>query len=197
MECGQTTTVFLADDDVAVRRTLMDCFAGTTYRVVGEASDGMAAVESCRKLHPNLVLMDIQMPLMDGISAAQIIVEEGLAHCVVMLTYFGEHDYVDRAIQVGASGYLTKPFSPGQILPTLDICIQQSKTRHLLQKNKKSLLRRLDGRELLERAKLILMEERRLSEQEAYSAIRELSRRKKMSMARVAEYILKQSEDGI
>lgn len=197
MERGKEITVFLADDDREIRRTLVQYFAGTDYQVVGEASDGMSAVEACRSLHPTLVLMDIQMPLMDGISAAQMILEERLAHCVVMLTYFDERGYVDQAIELGASGYLTKPFTPERLFPTLDICLQQSKERHLLQKNKASLVRRLDNRELVERAKLFLMEERRLSEQEAYSMIRDLSRRKKMSMARVAEYILKQSEDSI
>lgn len=184
-------TVFLADDDASVRRTLEDFFARTDYRVVGRGCNGIETVEACRTLRPHLVLMDIQMPLLDGIQATRILVEEKLVHCVVMLTFFDEPDYLQQAIDAGASGYLTKPFAVDRILPTLELCLEQSKRRYDLGKSYASLNRRLEQRDLVDRAKLCLMEERGLSEQEAYSAVRDLSRRRKLSMAQVAEYLLR------
>lgn len=184
-------TVFIADDDGAVRETLKQWFQDTEYQVVGESSNGLETVEACRTLRPHLVLMDIQMPLLDGIQATRILVEEELAHCVVMLTFFDGPEYLEEAIKAGAGGYLTKPFQPEKILPTLELCLAQSRTRHELNKSYASLNRRLEQRDLVDRAKLCLMEERRLTEQEAYSAIRDLSRRKKLSMAQVSHYLLK------
>ena len=183
-------TVFLADDDASVRQTLADFFAQTDYHVVGQGCNGIETVEACRDLRPHLVLMDIQMPLLDGIQATRILVGEGLVHCVVMLTFFDEPEYLQKAIDAGASGYLTKPFEVDKILPTLDLCLEQSRKRYDLGKSYASLNRRLEQRELVDRAKLCLMEERGLSEQEAYSAIRDLSRRRKLSMAQVSEYVL-------
>lgn len=183
-------TVFLADDDVSVRSTLADFFRGTDYHVVGQGCNGIETVEACRELKPHLVLMDIQMPLLDGIQATRMLMEEKLAHCVVMLTFFDEPEYLQKAIDAGASGYLTKPFSADKILPTLELCMEQSRRRYDLNKSYASLNRRLEQRELVDRAKLCLMEQRNMSEQEAYSTIRDLSRQRKMSMAQISQYLL-------
>ena len=148
-------------------------------------------MEACRTLRPHLVLMDIQMPLLDGIQATRILLEEQLVHCVVMLTFFDGPEYLEEAIRAGASGYLTKPVHLETVLPTLELCLAQSRTRHELDKRYASLNRRLEQRELVDRAKLCLMEAKGLPEQEAYSAIRDLSRRKKLSMAQVSYYLLK------
>lgn len=184
-------TVFIADDDGAVRETLKQLFQGTEFQVVGESANGLETVEACRTLRPHLVLMDIQMPLLDGIRAARMLVEEELVHCVVMLTFFDGPEYLEEAIKAGASGYLTKPFQAEKILPTLELCLAQSRTRHELGRSFAGLKRRLEQRDLVDQAKLCLMEERGLTEQEAYSAIRDLSRRKKLSMAQVSHYLLK------
>ncbi len=129
------TTIFLADDDACVRRTLMDFFASCPYyRVIGQASDGAQAVEQCRDLRPDVALLDIQMPILDGIKAAQILLEEKSVKCVVMLTAFSDMGYIHQALDIGAFGYLTKPFEPEKILPTLEVCIHQSKEHNLLQK---------------------------------------------------------------
>lgn len=183
-------TVFLADDDASVRSTLADFFQGTDYLVVGQGCNGIETVEACRGLKPNLVLMDIQMPLLDGIQATRMLLEEKLVHCVVMLTFFDEPEYLQKAIDAGASGYLTKPFEADKILPTLELCMEQSRKRYDLGKSYASLNRRLEQRELVDRAKLCLMEQRGLSEQESYSTIRDLSRQKKLSMAQISQYLL-------
>ena len=189
----RTTTLFLADDDESVRRTLTQFFSQCSgYRVVGSASDGAAAVEGCKQLRPDAALLDIQMPVLSGIGAAKLILEGGYAKCVIMLTAFSDRDSVQEALEAGAFGYLTKPFEPDKILPTLEVCLSRSREYHLLRKERRNLDRRLEEREAVDRAKLLLMESRRMSEEEAYRYIRELSRRKNLSMARVSQYLVEQ-----
>lgn len=189
-ERRRESTVLLVDDDRQTRDELRQFFANTSYRVAGDAADGMEAVAMCRSLRPDLVLLDVKMPLLDGISAARMIREDASAHCVVMLTSFDDRECVNLALAAGAAGYLTKPLQRGDILPTLEVCLGHSKKCYLLEKNRGSLKRRLAGRETVDRAKLALMEERALSEEEAYNLIRELSRRKNLSMEQVARFLL-------
>ena len=180
-----------------MRRTLRKFFAQhAEYSVVGEASDGAATVERCRALGPDVALLDIQMPVLDGIGAARMLLGEGLVKCVVMLTAFSERVYIQDALDAGAFGYLTKPFEPEKILPTLELCIHQSREHHLLQKEHRSLSRRLDERSSVDRAKLLLIESKGMAEDEAYQYIRELSRRKGISMAKISDYLLAQMEGG-
>lgn len=191
----RTTTLFLADDDESVRRTLEHFFLQCPgYQVVGTASDGAAAVEGCKRLRPDAALLDIQMPVLSGTGAARLILEEGYAKCVVMLTAFSDRASVQEALDAGAFGYLTKPFEPDKILPTLEVCLYRSREYHLLRKEQRNLDRRLSERERVDRAKLLLMESRGLTEEEAYRYIREVSRRKNLSMAKVARYLIEQLE---
>lgn len=189
------TTLFLADDDQTVRRRLRAFFTkSSAYSVVGEACDGAEAVEGCRRLRPEVALLDIQMPLLDGIGATRLLLAEGLVKCVVMLTAFSDRMYIQDALDAGAFGYLTKPFEPDKLLPTLELCIYQSKEYHLLKKERRNLNRRLDERNTVDRAKLLLMERKRMDEEESYQYIRELSRRKGISMAKISGYLIAQLE---
>ena len=189
------TTIFLADDDAEVRRILKDFFASCPYyQVVGEGSDGIEAIEQCKTLKPEVALLDIQMPILDGIRAAEILLEEKLTRCVVMLTAFDDLGYIQKAMEIGAYGYLTKPFEPEKILPTLEVCIHRSKEHYLLQKEYTSMSRRIKDRDCVDRAKLLLMETRGMQEPEAYQYIRELSRRKGLSMSKMSEYLIRQLE---
>ena len=190
------TTIFLADDDAEVRRILKVFFADCPYyEVVGEGSDGIEAIERCKILKPEVALLDIQMPILDGIRAAEILLEEKLTKCVVMLTAFDDLGYIEKAMEIGAYGYLTKPFEPEKILPTLEVCIHRSKEQYLLQKEYSSMTRRIRDRDCVDRAKLLLMETRGMQEPEAYHYIRELSRRKGLSMSKMSEYLIRQLEE--
>ena len=191
------TTIFLADDDITVCRTLKAVFAKCpNYQVVGSASNGMDAVEKCKQLRPDVALLDIQMPLLDGIAAARLILQNGYAKCVVMLTAFSDRAYIQEALDAGAFGYLTKPFEPEKILPTLELCIHRSREYYLLNKELKHLDRRAEERPAVDHAKLMLMESRGMTEDEAYQYIRELSRRKNMSMAKIAQYVIARLESS-
>lgn len=122
------TTIFLADDDEGVRRTLRTFFEGLPgYRVVGEACDGMEAVEGCRASAPDVALLDIQMPLLDGVSVARQVLADRAAKCVIILTAFSDREHIERVQACGAAGYLTKPFEAEKILPTIELCIARSK----------------------------------------------------------------------
>ena len=187
---GAKTTLFIIDDDAEVRQILKDFFqTQPDYLVIGEASDGASGVEACRILKPNVVLADIQMPILDGISATRLLLEEGLAQCVIMLTAFEDREYIQRALDAGAFGYLTKPFVPERILPTMALCIAQSRAHHLLKKNFKRLREHSGERTVIDRTKLQLMERKGWTEGQAYRYIRELSRRKGMSLTKIASYL--------
>lgn len=189
----RVTSLFLADDEEQARRELEAIFADCPhYRVVGAASDGAAAVEGCRRLRPDVALLDIQMPVLSGTGAAKLILEGGYAKCVVMLTAYSDRESVREALEAGAFGYLTKPFQADKLLPALEICLSRSREYHLLCKERRNLDRRLGERETVDRVKLLLMETKGMTEEEAYRYIRELSRRKQLSMARVAGYLIEQ-----
>lgn len=192
----RVTTLFLADDDESVRRTLWEFFVQyPRYQIVGEAYDGAAAVEACRRLKPDVALLDIRMPVLDGLRAAKLLLGEELVRCVVMLTAFSDRVYIRDALDAGAFGYLTKPFDPEKILPTLELCIHKSREYHLLKKEHQNLSRRLGERAVVDRAKLVLMETKEMAEDEAYQYIRELSKRMCMSMATVSKYLLAKVEE--
>lgn len=183
-------TVLLVDDDAQIRNKLKSFFANTEYRVIGEAADGMCALEICRKLNPQIVLIDIEMPVMDGICATEIICKENIAHCVIMLTSFYHREYVNSAIEAGAFGYLTKPFDTKSIIPTIEVCFEQSNKMFQLKKNNSKMEQRLNNRVTVDRAKLMLMETKGLSEEQAYVYIKEISKRKSISMEQISKYLL-------
>ncbi|UQT50158.1 histidine kinase N-terminal domain-containing protein [Flavonifractor plautii] len=151
--------------------------------MVGEACDGMEAVEGCRASAPDVALLDIQMPLLDGVSVARQVLADRAAKCVIILTAFSDREHIERVQACGAAGYLTKPFEAEKILPTIELCIARSKEYYLLNKEYQHLSKRCQNREPIDQAKLLLMETRGMREDEAYQYIRELSRRKGMSMA--------------
>lgn len=187
--------IMIADDDFAVRKAFLECVANSHYEVVGEAADGLSAVETARAVHPDMAVLDIEMPNMDGLSVSKILLDENAVYCTVMLTSFETDDYVKTAIENGAEGYITKPFSREQLLSVLDMSFAQSRERHVLQKDCANLRRKIDSKEVANRAKLIVMEQKGLDENEAYKYLRELSRRKNISMENVAELILTEWEN--
>jgi len=186
-ECENPVTVLIADDDKNVRMALESVFAATPYQVIAQASNGAQALSLCRRLSPDIALLDIKMPIMTGIEAAKEIIRDGLSGCVVMLTAFNDLEYVENASETGVAGYLVKPIDSSRILSTLDVCLKKAEESTKARNDMVELQKRQSSHETVKRAKLLIMENRSCSEQDAYTLLRELSRRKNVSMEAVAK----------
>ena len=179
--------VVIADDEPITRMDLKELLTGEGYQVVGEAADGFDAVEACKQTRPDLVLMDVKMPLLDGLSAARIVYEEGLADTVMMLTAYSERAFVEQA------GYLVKPIDEKSLIPSIELAVARSRDMKKLRKDMQKVSERLENRSVIEKAKGQIMDREGMSEQDAYDYIRKLSQTKNLSMRRVAEIILMKS----
>lgn len=182
--------VIIADDEPITRMDIKEILEDAGYEVVEEAADGFDAVEACKKHHPDLVLMDVKMPLLDGLSAAQIITDEQLADTVIMLTAYSESGFVDEAKNVGVAGYLVKPIDEKSLVPSIELAVARSRDLKKLRRDIEKVSERLENRGIIEKAKGQVMSGQGMTEQEAYDYIRKLSLTKGMSMRRVAEIIL-------
>ena len=190
MENKDAIRVVIADDEPISRMDLKELLTEGGYAVVAEVSDGFDAVESCKTHHPDLVLLDVKMPYLDGLPAAKIIYEEDLADTIIMLTAYSEREFVERAKECGVSGYLVKPIDEKSLVPNIELVVAQSKEMKRLRKDMEKVSERLANRGVIEKAKGRLMQEQSMSEEEAYHYIRKLSQLKGLSMRRVAEMIL-------
>src|SRR4051812_31703523 len=159
------------------------------YDVVGEASDGQQAVELTEKHRPDLVILDVKMPVLDGISAAEQIADARIAP-VVILTAFSQRELVVRASQAGAMAYLVKPFTKADLLPAIEIAMSRYAEINALENEVDDLTERLETRKVVERAKGVLQAERGMSEPEAFRWIQKTSMDKRLSMRAVAESVL-------
>ena len=184
------TTVIVADDEPITRMDIKEIFTSHGYNVVAEASDGFDAVESCKKYHPDLVLLDVKMPLADGLSAAKIINENHLADTIIMLTAYSDREFVEQAKLSCVAGYIVKPIDERSLIPNVEVAVARSREINKLQRDIVDVSERLESRTVIEKAKGLIMQEQSMTEQEAYDYIRELSHLKNISMRRVSEIIL-------
>ena len=182
--------IVIVDDEPIIRMDLREILESKGYQVVGEAADGFDAVELCRTHEPDLVLLDIKMPLMDGLSAAQIIHEQGLAGAIVLLTAYSESSYIEGAKESGVSGYLVKPVDEKALGPCIELAMARSGEIKALKTDVEKANERLETRKVVEKAKGYLMETNHVSEEEAYEYIRKMSKLKNVSMKRIAEILL-------
>ena len=185
--------VVIADDEPITRMDIKEILTDKGYEVIGEVGDGFDAVEICKEQKPDLVLMDIKMPLLDGLSAARIMTEEGVDAAVVLLTAYSEREFIDSAKEIGVSGYLVKPLDEKSLLPSMELAVARNKEMRKLRRDIEKVSERLENRSIIEKAKGRIMERDGITEQEAYDFIRKLSLTKGMSMRRVAEILLLQT----
>jgi two-component system, response regulator PdtaR len=181
--------IVIADDESIIRMDLKEILTHLGYDVVGEASDGRTALELARKLQPDLVILDIKMPTMDGIEAAEFVTAEGLAP-VVLLTAYSEHALIGRAKNAGVSGYLVKPFRESELMPVIELALARFHEMKDVQSEVGELREKLEARKIIERAKGMLMEVHGLTESEAFNRMRRTSMDSRKSMRDVAEAIL-------
>ncbi|SOD58501.1 response regulator receiver and ANTAR domain protein [Streptomyces zhaozhouensis] len=190
----QTTRVVIAEDEALIRLDLKEMLEEEGYTVVGEAGDGQRAVELARELNPDLVILDVKMPVMDGISAAEKIAADSIAP-VLMLTAFSQRDLVERARDAGAMAYLVKPFSKSDVVPAIEIAVSRFQQLSSLAGEVADLTQRLETRKLVDRAKSVLQTEYGLSEPAAFRWIQKTSMDRRLSMRQVAEAVIEDAEE--
>lgn len=184
--------VVVAEDESLIRMDIVETLRENGFDVVGEASDGSTAVELANQLRPDLMVMDIKMPSLDGLSAAEAISE--LKIPIVLLTAFSQKELVERAAEVGAMAFLVKPFTPADLLPAIEIALSRHEQLVGLEREVSDLAERLETRKLIERAKGILSEKMALTEPEAFRWIQKASMDRRLSMAEVAKTVIEQLE---
>jgi response regulator NasT len=182
--------VVVAEDESLIRMDIVESLRDKGFDVVGEAGDGNKAVELAFTLKPDLIVMDIKMPDLDGLSAAEKIAE--LKIPVVLLTAFSQQELVTRAAEVGAMAFLVKPFSPQDLLPAIEIALSRHAQLVALESEIQDLGERLETRKLVERAKAVLSEKMKLTEPEAFRWIQKASMDRRLSMADVSRTVLDQ-----
>lgn len=189
-----TTRVVIAEDEALIRLDLKEMLEEEGYSVVGEAGDGERAVELAREHRPDLVILGVKMPVLDGISAAEQIAAESIAP-VLMLTAFSQRDLVERARDAGAMAYLVKPFSKSDVVPAIEMAVSRFAQLRALEREVADLAQRLETRKLVDRAKSILQTQYGLSEPAAFRWIQKTSMDRRLSMQQVAEAVIQDADE--
>ncbi|MFI6882399.1 ANTAR domain-containing response regulator [Streptosporangium canum] len=181
--------VVIAEDEALIRLDLKEMLEEDGYAVVGEAGDGEAAVKLALEQRPDLVILDVKMPILDGISAAEQIVSQRIAPCLI-LTAFSQRDLVERARDAGAMAYLVKPFTKSDLVPAIEMAVSRHEEIAALEREVGTLSERLETRKLVERAKGRLMEQHGWSEPQAFRWIQKASMDRRLSMRQVAQIVV-------
>jgi two-component system, response regulator PdtaR len=179
--------IVVAEDEALIRMDLVEMLSEAGYQVVGEASDGAEAIELVKEHQPDLAILDVKMPILDGISAA----EEIIATCpVLMLTAFSQRELVDRARDAGVMAYVLKPFTINDLVPAIEIAISRHVQMKSLAAEVADLHDRLETRKLIDRAKGILMAALNLTEPQAFSWIQKAAMDRRLTMKEVAQAVI-------
>ena len=183
------TKILIAEDEAIIRLDLKESLEAEGYEVVGETGRGDEVIELVRSLEPDLVILDIKMPGMTGIQAAEIITEEGLA-AVILLTAFSQQELVQQASNAGVLAYLVKPFQRSDLVPSIELALGRYKEITLLKEEKTLLENNLESRKVIDRAKGMLTDKYGLKESDAYRYIQKKAMTERTTMKDIAETIL-------
>jgi AmiR/NasT family two-component response regulator len=186
---AQQLRLVIADDESIIRMGLKETLVSLGYLVVGEAGDGLSAINLTRELRPDLVVMDIRMPKMDGITAAKLLTDEQLAP-VLLLTAFVDREQIDQASAAGVMSYLIKPFRDSDLAPAIELAVARYAASRTMGKQISELSEMLETRKLVGRAKGFLMDSQGMKEQEAFRKIQQLAMNTRKPMREVAQAIL-------
>ncbi len=185
----ESLRIVIADDEPIIRLDLRKTLENMGHQVIGEAGDGVKAVDLAREMKPDITILDIKMPDMDGIDAAKIISTESIAP-VLLLTAYSQKDLVERASDAGVFNYIVKPFKEADLMPAMKIAIDRYKEFVELENEVTDLENKLDTRKAVDRAKGILMDQYGLKEQEAFRRIQVQSMNTRKSMREIADAII-------
>ena len=181
--------ILLADDEAILRLDLREMLTDAGHEVIGEAANGEEAVKLARELKPEFIIMDVKMPVMDGLTAAKLIAAENIAP-VLLLTAYSQQDIVEKASEAGVIAYLVKPIREEQLFPAMEIAAKRFLEMQKLNGELAQLKESLETRKLLDRAKGILMAAHGMTEQEAYRKMQQFSMAKRNSLKALAESII-------
>ena len=187
--------IIVAEDEAIIRMDLIEMLREAGYNVIGEAANGREAISLARHLKPDLAILDVKMPEIDGISAAEVITSEKLA-AVLMLTAFSQRELVERARDAGAMAYLVKPFSISDLTPAIEMALGRYAQIQALEAEVGDLGQRLEARKLVDRAKGILMANLGITEPEAFKWIQKAAMDQRSSMSAVSEGVLAHYQPG-
>lgn len=188
----QRRRVLIAEDEALIRLDLSEMLRDEGYDVVGEARDGQEAIELAEQLQPDLIILDVKMPGVDGLRAAEVIGERRIAP-IVILSAFSQRELVDRALKAGVMGYLTKPFAQADLAPAIEMAYARFAERNALEAEIGDLNERIETRKLIERAKGYLMTVHKLTEPAAFRWIQRQAMERRTTMKAVAEAVLSHS----
>jgi response regulator NasT len=191
-----TRRVVIAEDEALIRMDLAEMLGEEGYDVVGQAGDGQRAIELARELRPDLVILDVRMPVLDGIAAAEVIAGERIAP-VVILTAFSQRDLVTRARDAGAMAYLVKPFQRSDLVPAIEMAVSRFREITLLEQEVSDLQESLATRKSVDRAKGVLQEKLGLSEPDAFRWIQKTAMDLRLSMKQVADGVVEHGVAGL
>lgn len=183
-------TIVLIDDEPITRMDFCEIFEEAGYQVAGQASDGYDAIELCRSIKPDVVLMDVKMPVFDGLSAAEAIIGEELCDCVILVTAYSSDDFIDRARKAGVMSYLVKPLDEKVLLPAVSVALAKSREFRRLKEDLAGLSRNMDDQKIIEQAKGLLARMNGIPETEAYTQLRKLSMDKRRPVAEIARFVV-------
>ena len=186
---GPPRRVVIAEDEALIRLDLAEMLAEEGYDVVGQAGDGEAAVALAEEHRPDLVVLDVKMPRLDGIAAAQRIAEQRIAP-VVILTAFSQRELVERARDAGAMAYLVKPFTKDDLVPAVEMAVSRFAELQMLEAEVADLTERLETRKAVDRAKGVLQRQLELSEPEAFRWIQKTAMDRRLGMREVADAVI-------
>ncbi len=187
--------VVIAEDEALIRMDLAEMLAEQGYEVVGEAGDGARAVELAEEHRPDLVILDVKMPVLDGIAAAERIAGQRIAP-VVILTAFSQRELVERARDAGAMAYLVKPFSAGDLVPAIEMAVSRFAEVQALELEVADLQERLETRKTVDRAKSVLQTQLGLSEPDAFRWIQKTAMDLRLSMREVSQGVVDHGPGG-
>ena len=188
-EAQQGRRVLLAEDEALIRLDLAEMLTEAGYEVVGQASNGEEAVSLAESLRPDLIIMDVKMPVMDGLTAAETIGEQRICP-VIMLTAFSQKELVERARDAGVMAYIVKPFTVSDVTPAVEVALSRWAELKALESEVADLGERLETRKAVEKAKGVLMKKLKISEAEAFRWIQKTAMDRRMGMREVSDAVV-------
>ena len=188
--------IIVVDDEPITRMDICEILREANYDVVAEAGDGFDAIEQSKKYKPDFVIMDVKMPILDGLKAAKVITEQKLSRGIVLLTAYSNKEFIEEAKNIGIIGYIVKPIDEKSFIPNLEIIFNKQEEFEELEKKYLKTSQKLEDRKKIDIAKSILMRTRDFTENEPYEYIRTLSMNKRCEMGKIADIIILSGDEN-